>query len=254
MATGIPHNLSYYVALLLALFVCLSSDADAQSGNRDRSDVSRPKQSIHSYHYFLLPTAQPVPKKLTYFSDTWIITPSIEKGLTDYFSARAGIVLIPSLNIEGGNEENPLSFLVVPHFGWKIGDKLFADLIGYCAFIRRRYTMLATYAEATRSDGRTSVTAGVGYGEINDYKGENDGSLLVTLDASVQAEDNFAWMIEMHSPLTNEDTGIGDTFVMYGVRIFGHSLALDIAAATTLESLHGGGIAPILTFGYAFDQ
>lgn len=180
---------------------------------------------------FFAPNGRTLKAGEGYFSDIYVLFPSIAYGLTDNITLGAGVSIIPGLGF--GNQ----ILFFTPKVGFNVGPKV---SLSVGSFIMRFPVDFDLDEEEEDSEwigmlfGMStfgtldhSVTVGLGYGFVNDEMAEKP---LVIIGGEARLSQGIA--------LVSENwvlPGVDEEVISYGIRFFGRKLSIDLAMIATIE-------------------
>jgi hypothetical protein len=178
-----------------------------------------------------------------YFSDVLIFFPQIAYGISDRFSIGGGMTIFPGIdmNKQFYFAQPKLGFNLSPNFDVAVSAMIFRipeidDVLPK--------TVGILFTSATIGSQDRSLTAGLGYGFVEDELADKPAVMLggktrVSRRMALVTEN---WIVP----------GADDPLISYGVRFFGEDMAVDLAFFTILDSdaLFPG--IPVVSFTWNF--
>jgi hypothetical protein len=113
-------------------------------------------ENPHPTRYFFGPSAIPLRKGERYYQNAYVLSNSIQYGLSDHFSIGGGAVI-------------PFAFFITPKLGWKVGPKwhLGTGLLAASSFIQGvNFGVAVAYGSATYGTKEHNVTLNAGWGAV----------------------------------------------------------------------------------------
>ena len=208
-----------------------------------------PKETVASGEYrfpnpnttrlFFAPTARMLGKGRGYFADYYLFFPGGAYGVSDRFTVAGGFSLVPGIGFDDQ------IYYLAPKAGFSAGPRL--DLAGGLLVVRipdENGTAGVLYGVATYGPPDASLTAGLGYGFVDDELADKPFAMLggeKRLSRSIAfVSENWVF------------PGVDQPIASYGLRFFGEQISVDLALFTPLgEDFLFPGI-PYVDFVYNF--
>lgn len=188
---------------------------------------------------FFAPTGRMQHSGETYFSDAYVLFPSLQAGLNDHLSIGAGMSIVPGLGLD------EQLYYLTPKVGVYASPKLnvaVGALVAGAGSISDASPFGIGYGVATVGGEDASVTAGAGFG----FSGRNTSPAIFMLGGSARLSRNIALITENY--LYTEQSS--SALISGGLRFMGDKLAVDLAGFTT--SSGGVPVVPYVAFIYRF--
>ena len=188
---------------------------------------------------FFAPTGRMQHAHETYFSDAYILFPSIQAGLTDHFSLGGGMSIVPGLGLD------EQLFYITPKVGLYASPKLnvaVGALVAGAGSISDNNPVGLGYGVATFGGEDASVTAGAGFG----FSGANSSPAIFMLGGSVRVSRNVALVSENYVYSERSTSAL----LSGGFRFMSDRIAVDFAGFTVSDG--GVPIIPYVAFIYRF--
>lgn len=170
-----------------------------------------------------------------YFSDYWIFFPGLAFGVSDYITLGGGVSIIP------GSDQQ--LFYFTPKVGLKQGPttnfSLGALVIGVPSSMGPEMTGVL-YGVGTWGSPDASVTAGMGYGFVQDELADHPA---IMLGGEVRAAPRLSLVTE------NYLLPGGNVIVSGGLRFMGRDLSVDLAAARLADGYDSFWL-PLVSFNW----
>lgn len=193
---------------------------------------------------YFAPTARNLKKGEGYFADYFFVFPGIAYGVTDNITIGGGMSIIPGVDIPDQ------LFYFTPKIGGEISKDLNVAVGALVATVPDSFDSDAPttagifYTVGTYGTPDVSVTAGIGYGYVDDELADKP-MVMVGGEKRLSRRMSFVtenWMVP----------GVDNLIISYGVRFFGESLSVDLALVNTLgEDFFFPGV-PYIDFVYNF--
>jgi hypothetical protein len=188
---------------------------------------------------FFAPTGRTLRAREAYFSDAYVLFPSVQGGLTDRVTLGGGVSLIPFLSVD------EQLFYLTPKVGVYASPTLNVSVGALVAGVGRALStgpVGIVYTVSTFGGEESNVTAGLGFG----FDRSSTSNAVLMLGGAQRVSRNIALVTENY--LFSER---GRTLaVSGGVRFIGEKIAVDLAGFTT-SGLNGIPI-PYVAFIYRF--
>ena len=190
------------------------------------------------------PTARNLKKGEGYFADYFFLFPGIAYGVTDNITIGGGMSIIPGIDI------SDQLFYFTPKIGGEISKNLNVAIGALIVTVPDSLdddvpnTAGIFYTVGTYGTPDASVTAGIGYGYVEDEFADRP-MVMVGGEKRLSRRISFVtenWMVP----------GVDNLIISYGVRFFGESLSVDLALVNILgeDSVFPG--VPYIDFVYNF--
>ena len=200
-------------------------------------------ENPHATRLLFSPTAIPLRKGESYFSDFWIFLASAAIGVTDRFTLGAGMTLVPSSDFSKNVFYLLPKYTVVDRPTTKIAIGALMAHVPFDAGSSNSVGVL--YGVGTLGGRENNVTLGAGWGYVG---GTLSSTPVMTLGGQRRVGRRLALISEnWFVPSRLSDGGI----ITYGVRILGDAIAVDLAFANQPKDLIFPGI-PLLGFAIRF--
>lgn len=192
---------------------------------------------------YLFPTARMLPRGEGYLADYYIFFAAAAYGMTDWLTVGGGLSLFPFVDLDHQ------LYYFTPKVG--IGATRNLDLSAGALFLKvpsfcedDNVPMVGVLdAVATYGGPDASLTAGVGYGFVED---ESAGKLVLV---------GGSWRFSRRAAFVTENwviPGVDDAMLSYGVRLMGESISVDLAFFTpTGDDFVFPGV-PFVSFSFSF--
>ena len=193
------------------------------------------------------PTGRPLREGDGYFSDFYVIFPSIAYGLTDNLSVMAGMSVIPGISL------TEQLMYVAPRVGVRPSDDIALSAGVLYASIREVGAAGIAFAVGTFGREDQNFTAGIGLGYT---KGEGQGfefadHPIIMLGGNVRLSNSLAFVSE-NWLITGGDFDLGWQPFGMALRFFGERIAVDVGVILFGELIGEGLPIPLLSFVYNF--
>jgi hypothetical protein len=188
---------------------------------------------------FFAPTGRTLRRGEAYFSDAYVLFPSIQGGITDRISLGGGVSLIPFVSLD------EQLFYLTPKVGVYASPTLNVSVGALIAGVGRAFDagpVGIAYAVSTFGGEEANVTAGVGFG----FDRTNTSNAVLMLGGERRITRNVALLTENYLFSDGGTTAV----VSGGVRFLGEKIAVDLAGFTA-NGLNGIPI-PYVAFIYRF--
>lgn len=182
---------------------------------------------------YFAPTGRMLKAGQGYFSDIYILFPSVSFGITDNFTLGGGFSLFPGLDV------SEQLFYIMPKIGMNVADNI--SLAGSAMIIRLPSDQLdientreeatvigVIFGSATIGSDDASLTGGLGFGYVDDDIADKPAVLL-----------GGEYRIARRLSLVSENwvfPEVDQPIISYGVRFFGESIAVDLAFFNVLDN------------------
>ena len=207
------------------------------------------RQSDPNYsRLFFSPTGRPLRKGDGYFSDFYIVFPSVAYGVTDNFSFMAGMSIIPTLGL--GNQ----LFYVAPRIGGDVGENASISAgILYATMANEGFGAGIAFATGTFGEPDESITVGMGWGYAMDTGGDFffEERPIILVGGNFRLSNSVAFVTE-NWLITGANTNAWPFTV--GLRFFGERVAADLGFILIGEALSEGFPIPLASFVYNFGK
>jgi hypothetical protein len=196
--------------------------------------------------YLFSPSAFPIGHKNRYCRDFCVFFPSYNFGAGDLISIQLGIVWVPGVDID----EIPLIASGKYTIAQKNKTALAAGIMYVRIPIEDGFGAGFTFITGTYGDRYSHATLSFGWGFAQiESDWEFMDRPIVVLAGNKRLSNKFALISEgWFIPQLDAEF----TPLMFAVRFFGNSFAVDVGALLTIESLSEGFPVPILNFTYHF--
>jgi hypothetical protein len=227
---------------------------------------SAPRPSDSNYTRLLFsPTGRPLGKGEGYFSDHYVVFPSVAYGLTDNLSIGAGVSVIPGVPL--GEQ----LLYVSPRFGKQFSDRVAIStgiLFAHAGAGGEDSNLGVGFAMATLGKPDKSLTIGGGVVRTveYEYRGHYEGrrwvddsryeptyTPLVVVGGTVRLSHRVA-LISENWLILRDDFKISEQPFAVGVRFLGDRLSADVGLVLVGELLDEGLPAPWLSVTYHFGK
>ncbi|MDH4157761.1 MAG: hypothetical protein OEW00_10850 [candidate division Zixibacteria bacterium] len=182
---------------------------------------------------YFAPTGRMLKAGQGYFSDIYVLFPSVNFGITDNFTLGGGFSLFPGLDV------SEQLFYISPKIGADMTEKL--SVAGSALIVRLPSDQLdiedkkddatvigVLFGSATIGSDDASLTGGLGFGYVDDDIADKP-AVLVGGEYRLARRMSFVsenWVFpEVDQPI-----------ISYGVRFFGESIAVDLAFFNILDN------------------
>jgi len=196
----------------------------------------------NSTRLFFAPTGRMLPRRTSYYSNTYLWINGVYTGVTDNFSIGGSMTLLPWTGAQIG--------YITPKLGVYSSENLnvgVGGLLGYNGFgtNNRDRNFGILYSVATVGSADLSATGGIGWG----YQGSGlskqpaimvGGAARISRGVALVTENYYVRTISSNSPLLG-----------YGFRFFGEKLSVDLAFFNTASAPVFPGI-PFVSFSKNF--
>lgn len=197
------------------------------------------------------PTGRPLQKGHGYFSDFYVLFPSISYGLTDNFSIAAGMSVIPGLSLD------QQLFYVAPRVGAQISENFAISggvLYASGGFEDDSDSTQAGigFGVATIGKPDKSFTAGLGFGfsrESGDLEWSDTPVLM--LGGNVRLSNRLA-LVSENWLILSENWDLNEQPFGVSLRFLGERLTADVGMLLIGDLLDEGLPIPWLSFSYHF--
>ena len=189
---------------------------------------------------FFAPTGRMMRQGEAYFADAYVLLPSIQVGLSDYFSIGGGFSLIPGVDID------QQVFYVTPKVGVYQSRSLNVSVGALVAAVKEisdKSPFGTVYGVGTIGGDDASFTAGAGLGFAGSTASPN---AVIMVGGSVRTTRNIGLLTENYFYTGGGSSGL----LSAGVRFMSEKIAVDLAGFTT-TSLSGFPV-PYVSFLYKF--
>lgn len=195
---------------------------------------------------YLFPTARMIPRGEGYFADYYVFFAAAGYGLTDWLTVGGGISLFPGVSLD------KQIYYFTPKIGIEATDRF---QLSAGALILKVPDLSdddddgvplvgVLDAVATYGSPDASLTAGVGYGFVDDEVADKPLALI-----------GANWRFSRRAAFVSENwiiPGVEDAMISYGFRLMGESISVDLAFFTpTGEDFLFPGL-PFVAFAFAF--
>lgn len=200
-------------------------------------------ENPHATRLLFSPTAIPLRKGESYFSDFWIFLVSAATGVTDRFTIGGGMTLVPSTDFSKNIFYLIPKYTVVNRPTTKVA---IGALMAHLPFDAGTSSSVGVlYGVGTLGSRENNVTLGAGWGYVG---GTLSKTPVMTLGGQRRVGRRLALISEnWFVPSRLSDGGV----ITYGVRILGESIAVDLALANAPKDLIFPGV-PLLGFAVRF--
>jgi hypothetical protein len=241
------------------------------SNERGFTAIEEPREeprSLHLYRLVVSPTAHPLPQDAGYFTDTWIIWPSVTITPLSHFSVTGGMIVWPfpsneiqySPGAEGSlgqlDDDGAFGiFYIAPRLAIDLSQMTSIAVVATNSRINSNRRGQALSGLVSYGGLRTNATFGLSYVRQHYASGESrsKSNILMTLGGYWQCDGSVALVFESHLPLSS-DALLQKSLLIVAVRFFGEDISLDVAAMGIPSDLDEGEFLPLITFGYAFGK
>jgi hypothetical protein len=217
----------------------------------------------HSTRYFFGPSAIPLEKGEGYYQNAYVLSNSVQVGVTDHFSMGGGVVI-------------PFLFFLTPKFGYKVAKNVYlgGGLLVAASFIPDMHVGLGVgYGSITLGNKENNFTLNAGWGfsksetynsstQNYDYKWKYAKKPMFSINGAVRIApklslitENWIFATEQYTydSVTNTETYESkySSIISFGFRIMGEKNSFDIAMAIpTVEGQTFG--LPYLDYVFKF--
>lgn len=193
----------------------------------------------HASRYLFAPSGYNLKKGEAYYQNAWLFLNSFNYGVTDYFSIGGGLELISTFT------GNPIFFLT-PKFGFEINEKINVGGGVIFASIIDVGVVGITYGIMTYGSEDHNITGGLGWGF---FDGDISSKPIVVFSGVTRVGKKIALVTENWIIPVDGYYGL----FSYGVRIFGKTMAVDLAFINNPDIAEGIGIGiPYVDFVVKF--
>ena len=174
---------------------------------------------------FFAPTGRTLRKGETYFSDAYVLFPSIQTGITDLVSFGGGVSIIPGLGLD------EQVYYLTPKVGVLVSPSLNVSVGALIAGVGRASSDSPVgigYGVATFGVADASVTTGAGFG----FSRASTSQAILMLGGERRVSRSIALLSENYLYTGNGRSGL----VSGGIRFMGEKLAVDLAGVIVSQS------------------
>jgi hypothetical protein len=197
------------------------------------------------------PTGRPLRKGDGYFSDFYVLFPSVSYGVTDHLSVSAGMSFIPGISLD------EQLFFVAPRLGKAFSDNFAVSVGALYATAGDRSDEDSgaagiAFGVATWGSPDRSLTAGLGFGYTRSG-GDLDfsGTPVLMLGGNYRLSNRISLVSENWLVL-REGFDIGEQPFGLALRFFSERLSADVGVLLVGDLLDEGLPIPWLSFAYHF--
>lgn len=193
------------------------------------------------------PTGRPLRQGTGYFSNYYVFFPGISYGISDRFSLRGGMSLVPG----GGFDEQLLS--LAPKFALYQSGELAFSIGALYLSVPNDGGGGMLFASGTRGGHDKSFTLGLGLGYIAE---ENEAinfaeHPVIVFGGSIRLRDTLA-LVSENWLITGENLNLSEQPFGLACRFFGENIAVDLGAIIIGDVIAQGFPIPWLSFAYHF--
>jgi hypothetical protein len=226
------------------------SSVDSRKAAKGRVKGGKYSRKDPNYARLLFaPTGRPLRQGQGYFTDTYILLPSVAYGITDQISLLVGISIVPFVDIKDQ------VLYVSPKFGYEFSEKLAVSVGALYVSLWDDVAAGIAFATASLGEPDRSFHAGIGFGFTKDRGSRFDFAEhpVFLLGGNVRVSNGIAFVGETW-PILSLDDVFDETVIPFGVavRIFGEHLAVDLGAITESHLIAEGFPIPWVTVAYNF--
>jgi small nuclear ribonucleoprotein (snRNP)-like protein len=194
------------------------------------------------------PTGRPLRRGDGYFSDFYVVFPSVAYGLTDNLSIMAGMSVIPGVSL------TEQLMYVAPRVGVRPSDDIALSAgVLYASIMKEGDAAGIAFAVGTfgREDRSFSAGIGLGYTKTEGQDFAFADRPIIMLGGNVRLSNSVA-LVSENWLITGADFDLGRQPFAVALRLFGEHIAVDVGAILIGEALAEGLPIPLLSFVYNF--
>ena len=242
----------------------IPADQVDQIDRRVNGDTERRPTDSNYTRLLFSPTGRPLAKGAGYFSDHYVVFPSVAYGLTDNFSISGGVSIIPGLDL------NEQLFYVAPRFGKQFSDRVAVS--GGVLWARggdgEDDQLGVGFAMATFGEPDKSLTLGGGvvrtverYTEWQYVNGREqiqtfrDVSYtpVIVFGGTARLSKRLA-LVSENWLILHDDFKLSEQPFALGLRFLGDTLSADVGVILVGEVIDEGFPVPWLSISYHFGK